>query len=223
MQTASTVATEIVQRIKSPLSMLRGRTENLRAQLEYLQREKAQGILDQIEQLEALVSSVEALVAPASSFEKNLEVAKLIEEFNSFYQFRMAKGKIQMLNIVPQDLNLKVCESDFKMILNCVLLNAVEALEESSAPSKCIFVQYQKAPNGHVLSVEDNGPGIADNLVNSLFKPFFSTKKGHLGMSLAICQQMAQKYGWTLQLISKEKQGVRFELWIPYSSGSGSP
>jgi C4-dicarboxylate-specific signal transduction histidine kinase len=222
LQTTTMVAQEIVDRIKSPLSMIRGRAEYLKSHLEFYQKENAQGILDQIDQLEKLLASVQGFVNLTEGAPKNIPVHELVEDLTLFFQYRLSKAKVQVMNIVPLDFALNVAECDIKSILMSTLVNAIEALEDSNDESKTIFIQYQKTASRHILSIEDSGPGIPPIQMKSLYQPFSSTKKGHVGMSLAICRKIAEKCGWKLEIVSRLKHGTRVEIWIPHSSGSGS-
>lgn len=215
IQTTTLVAQEILQRVKSPLAIIRGRTENLKAQLEYLNKEKAQGILDQVEQLEKLLKSVEELVTPAQGKEREMKVADIINDLHSFFNLRMSQSKIQLLNIIPRDFMVTANESDFRTVLSSVIINAIEALEDFPIENKNIFVQYQTTSTFHILSVEDNGPGFTKDALQTLYQPFSTTKKGHIGLSLAICRKIVEKSGWALEVVSREGQGTRIEIWIP--------
>jgi signal transduction histidine kinase len=218
LQTMSLVAGEILRRIKEPVSLIRGRAEALVSQLQYYQRENAQGILDQVFQLETLVHSVENILRPRADLDQVIRPYELLEEVISFFHLRLAAGKIQFMNMLLPELEVQGSPSTAKQVLVPLLVNAIEALEEKKGDLKTVFVQYQNRNKHHVLTIEDNGAGISAETLQSIFNSLESRKKGHLGLSLSICKKMCESNGWKLKAFSQEGHGTRMELWIPQSS-----
>jgi signal transduction histidine kinase len=65
------------------------------------------------------------------------------------------------------------------------------------------------------ISVEDNGVGIAGELLPRLFDPFFSTKEGGSGLGLALTQQIIRDHGGEIHVASRVGRGTTFTLSIP--------
>ncbi len=91
-----------------------------------------------------------------------------------------------------------------QVIINLVK-NAVEALPEtgqSAPPTCCVRVGWRKMPGQIEISVEDDGPGIAN--VQNLFVPFFTTKPSGSGIGLVLCRQIAENHGGALTLENRQ-------------------
>jgi signal transduction histidine kinase len=72
------------------------------------------------------------------------------------------------------------------------------------------------AANGSVaVSVADTGPGIADDVRERIFRPFWSTDGGGTGLGLAIASELAQALGGRIELETQLGSGSRFELLLP--------
>jgi two-component system cell cycle sensor histidine kinase/response regulator CckA len=77
-----------------------------------------------------------------------------------------------------------------------------------------------------VLSVEDNGPGIRPELVERVFEPGFSTRRGltawpetqHQGLGLSIARQLVEEAGGTIKASSAGRRGARFEIELPLTN-----
>ncbi|WP_199247795.1 ATP-binding protein [[Phormidium] sp. ETS-05] len=70
------------------------------------------------------------------------------------------------------------------------------------------------------IRISDNGLGIAPDIAKSIFDPFFTTKapgKG-TGMGLAICYQIVQKHGGSIEVISRPGHGAEFVVTMPVSA-----
>jgi C4-dicarboxylate-specific signal transduction histidine kinase len=78
----------------------------------------------------------------------------------------------------------------------------------------------QEVERALVLSVRDNGPGIAPEHLESIFDPFFTTKapgKG-TGLGLAICARLAEGLGGSLEAANHDGGGAIFTLLIPVTA-----
>jgi signal transduction histidine kinase len=69
------------------------------------------------------------------------------------------------------------------------------------------------------VTVEDDGIGIARDVVPRLFDPFFSTKKGGSGLGLALTQQIIRDHGGDIHVDSRVGRGTTFTLSVPASAG----
>jgi signal transduction histidine kinase len=84
-----------------------------------------------------------------------------------------------------------------------------------------ISVSCSRAMDMVSVSVEDDGPGIPDNMREAIFEPFVqvgrsltSTKEGS-GLGLAISRELAQAMGGTLTYKTRPEGGSRFTLSLP--------
>jgi len=71
------------------------------------------------------------------------------------------------------------------------------------------------------VSVIDTGSGIPKAILERIFEPFFTTKavgKG-TGLGLAMVQRIARSVGGTVEVISREGRGTRFDVYIPNAEG----
>jgi two-component system sensor histidine kinase RstB len=72
------------------------------------------------------------------------------------------------------------------------------------------------ASNGRVsVAIDDNGPGVAPEERERIFRPFWSRDDSGTGLGLAIAHELAAALGGSIQLESKPTQGSRFQLVLP--------
>jgi signal transduction histidine kinase len=65
------------------------------------------------------------------------------------------------------------------------------------------------------IAITDNGPGIKEERMQEIFKPFYTTKSSGTGLGLAIVKNKIEALGGRLVLRSEEKIGTSFEIYIP--------
>jgi signal transduction histidine kinase len=68
-----------------------------------------------------------------------------------------------------------------------------------------------------LVAIEDNGPGVPDEIRDKLFEPFFTTKRGTegTGLGLSITHDIIKTHGGSIQIASKVNDFTRFEILIP--------
>lgn len=104
-----------------------------------------------------------------------------------------------------------------------ILSNAIDAVEElhthhkNNKPTISIFTEIT-AENCAIVRIQDNGPGVAGNILSKIFDPFFTTKpvgKG-TGLGLSIAYQIVRdKHQGNLVCTSKLGEGTEFAIVLP--------
>jgi signal transduction histidine kinase len=77
-----------------------------------------------------------------------------------------------------------------------------------------------------LLSVEDNGPGIRPELLERIFEPGFSTRRGlapwpegrNRGLGLSIARELVEEAGGTIRAVSVARRGARIEMELPVTN-----
>lgn len=111
----------------------------------------------------------------------------------------------------PADLKVRVDPLQIEQVLINLMRNAAEAL--SGHPAPCIRLTGLRDEQGQaLLQVIDNGPGISEEHLDSIFVPFFTTKRGGTGVGLAISRQLVQANRGSLSVHSKAQEGSVFVL-----------
>ncbi len=104
-----------------------------------------------------------------------------------------------------------------QVVMNLVL-NAKRAIQDGDALRRDIRVRVLESRGGAEIVVRDFGPGIAEEVRETLFEPFATTKMGSLGMGLAICRRIVENQGGRLTAENANGGGARFRAWLPACS-----
>jgi C4-dicarboxylate-specific signal transduction histidine kinase len=99
-----------------------------------------------------------------------------------------------------------------EQVLINLIINAIEAVKDKDDPRIILSaaLQHQKP----VLKVSDNGVGIAEELLEQVFVPFFSTRKNGSGIGLSLCKQIMMLHQGNIQVQSVEGKGSIFSLYF---------
>jgi two-component system, NtrC family, sensor histidine kinase HydH len=104
-----------------------------------------------------------------------------------------------------------------RQILLSVLANAIEAMPQGGP----LAIGWRKDGNRVAMTVDDAGTGISEQARKALFRPFFSTKSGGLGIGLALARRTLTQWGGTIELQAHEGAGSRVTIALPAAPTQG--
>lgn len=109
------------------------------------------------------------------------------------------------------DLEIEIDTYLIEQVLINLILNAIDACADLANPE--IKITAKKGLGGSVvIRVADNGTGIPEEISDSIFVPFFTTKKNGSGIGLSLCKQIMMLHKGKIQLNSAEGKGTVVSL-----------
>ncbi len=116
-----------------------------------------------------------------------------------------------------------LCDPDrLKEIFLNLVLNACQA-----APAREGWVgvalgrEIKGGQEGVTVEVADNGPGLSEEALAGMFKPFFTEKPGGTGMGLPLSRKQAMLHGGDLDGENRLQGGALFRVWLPLDGSVG--
>jgi len=103
-----------------------------------------------------------------------------------------------------------------RQILLSVLANAIEAMPQGG-PIRIGWVVDQAQLR---ISVVDGGTGISEDTKRALFRPFFSTKSGGLGVGLALARRTLEQWNGSIDLGPEPEGGSRLTISLPLADAA---
>ena len=125
-------------------------------------------------------------------------------------------------NIVTDCEELVLARMDVRLIMQ-VLVNLVDNAIKYTPPGSVIFIRGTKTDGKAQISVEDNGPGIPEEMKTHIFEMFYTGKTtvadSHrsLGLGLALCHSIIEAHEGTLVLTDHDPHGCNFTFTLPLS------
>ena len=107
-------------------------------------------------------------------------------------------------------------EGELQQVFTNLVINALDAMAQTDEQGK-LQVELDLRDKWIVVSVEDNGPGIASKELDKIFQPFYSTKlaEGGTGLGLSISYNIVRRHGGELRVVSHRGEGSRFIVELP--------
>ena len=102
-----------------------------------------------------------------------------------------------------------------EVLLN-LIRNAIEAMDTIKTGARTLSVRTEmNGTDAVAIIVEDSGPGIPPEKLDTIFDAFMTTKSKGMGLGLAICRMIAERHGGRLEAFSAGKGGARFQITLP--------
>lgn len=142
-------------------------------------------------------------------------VGALVSEATQLIQRELRDLKASIHVSVPEDLPYVLADPvNIQQVLVNLLLNAAQAMEGKNGP-RDIAIHAHIDERMMNLSVSDSGPGIDPDQIHVIFKPFYSTRDGGMGMGLTICRTCIGAHGGQLWVTNRPGQGATFHFSLP--------
>jgi two-component system phosphate regulon sensor histidine kinase PhoR len=224
-QIRSDFVANVSHELRTPLSILRGYIETLREHPK-LSRQESARILEVMERhSERLGLLVEDLLTLAQLESDNsnlqwgkLQLSELFAGVMSVWKNKFAKKRLKLIIDLPGDLpTIRADEARLREVLDNLLDNAVKYSPESGT----IHLQAARRDDQIVLSVTDNGIGIAREDLPRIFERFYRADKarsrelGGTGLGLAIVKHIAQLHGGRVEAQSELGRGTTVRVMLP--------
>jgi C4-dicarboxylate-specific signal transduction histidine kinase len=97
-----------------------------------------------------------------------------------------------------------------EQVLNNLVANAIDAASERKDSRGLVVVRVVRRGDRVVVQVEDNGPGVAPEIVDNLFEAYQTTKPRGMGLGLPLSLQIIQKHAGRLWWEPIVPEGTRF-------------
>lgn len=213
------MAAHITHEIRNPLSAIGLNLELLEGELEQSgeegreQRELVSAIKNEATRLSRLSEQYLSLARrPKPTFAEE-SITELCEELAAFVRPEMTRAKVELVVDAEPDLpSIKVDESLLRQALVNLLRNAREAMLDGGE----LRLVIRAASGGGVdVLVEDDGPGIPDDVRASVFDPFFTTKQRGTGLGLAVTREIIEAHGGAIACEPRDGGGTRFVIHLP--------
>jgi len=109
-----------------------------------------------------------------------------------------------------------------QQVLVNLMVNAGQAMVAQPGPRLIALAATRTGDEQVAITVRDTGPGIAQDHLERLFEPFFTTRREGMGMGLAISRTIVEAHGGRLHVSSLPGHGATFGLTLAAATSSTS-
>lgn len=165
-----------------------------------------------------VIANLKRLFITTEDSAKQVSVKEIIYFVVALHEKRISESSIHIdLNLCSED-NIHLIKELIQQVLSNLLINAIEALEASAQTEKTINIRTAKNIDSFVITVSDNGPGIAQHLSEKIFDLFETTKSSGTGIGLWLSQHIVTRHEGKLSYDSNYKGGASFTVTLPLTA-----
>ena len=189
--------------LRTPLTRMKLQTEFIK------DKSIAKKLTEDINEMEKMLN--EYLQFTSSSFMEKDELFNLSDLMDEIV------GKYNNENITKEIFPRVYLNGRKNLIKRC--LNNL--LENSIKYANKINIELQKKKASLIIKIEDDGPGIAENEYDNVFKPFYKIDKGRadskssVGLGLSIASDIIRSHGGNIKLNKSNLNGLEVKIFLP--------
>lgn len=149
-------------------------------------------------------------------FKQPVDLNKVIEKGIQMADQKSGIGNISIIRNLAKGITVPGDENKLKRIIMNLVGNAIEVLKEQKVPSPCIEISTKRDAGDQFINliIKDNGPGIPDSILNTVFEPFVTLHKTNgTGLGLAIVKQFVLAHGGNVKVVNNA--GALFTVTLP--------
>ena len=214
------MARGLAHEIKNPLTPIILSAERLNKRLsgklttdeEAVLEKSTKMIVDQAVSLKTMVNEFQQYARLPKARPINMDLDKVLREFLQMYS---SDKRIKYEKETPDTLFFKFDKDQMLQVLHNLLQNAQDAINNQSAGIIKIAVSaiINEKKEQIILSIEDNGPGIREEILSKVFDPYTTTKAKGTGLGLPIVKKIIQENKAGITLNNKNQgNGVVVQL-----------
>lgn len=218
------LATGLAHEIRNPLTAISVRLFTLQKSMnkETSEHSDASLIRNEINRLEQILKNFLKLARPSEPKLMPVTAETAFREVSDLLALQLERKGVMLKLGSMTNIPFLADPLQLKQVLINLIQNAADSIEEESG-TVSLRAHHQSGRRGSlaakkvILEVEDTGSGIASEVQERLFDPFFSTKENGTGLGLAIAAKIIDQHKGTLDFETRLGHGTVFRVTLPVS------
>src|SRR3989304_5398044 len=214
LATLGQVASMIIHEIKNPLGIIRVSSGTLKKKFEKVDdqegKELATFIEEEVLRMDTTARKFLSYVRPQ---EPSLEWVNINEVIRK--ALKTLSTELESLKVETRlKSNLDEIEADADQLYQ-TFINLILNARDASPFGGRLIIRTNERDGVCEVAIADTGKGIEKGVVESIFKPFYSGKRGGIGLGLTIAHQIVENHGGKIRVKSTEGRGTVFLIILP--------
>ncbi len=175
-------------------------------------------VLEHVQRLSNITHQISEIAQPQSSESSLVDLNGLVRSTTNLMRYDERWKNIQLRLELDKRLPAINAVSDqiTQMIMN-LLVNAADALEAARPDAPCVCIRSGRVHDHVFFVVEDNGEGMAPEVLAQAKQAFFTTKREGrgTGQGLTLCNAIVEAHGGRMEIQSSPGKGTRVFVYLP--------
>lgn len=223
------VARRLAHEIKNPLTPIQLSAERIRHK--YLKQlgdndtqtldRATRTISEQVESMKDMVNAFSNYAQPVTMNLGNVDLNRLISDVVELHRdhTKSVEFNLSLDALLPQ---MMIDSGRMRQVFNNLIGNALQAVQNNPDARLNISTEITTDRDGSTkiarITITDNGPGIAENLLEKVFEPYITNKEKGTGLGLAIVKKIIEEHGGAIWANNITDNGARMTFKLPIRS-----
>ncbi|MBR6088361.1 MAG: PAS domain-containing protein, partial [Anaerolineaceae bacterium] len=184
----------------------------------------AKRVENDFQRITQLVNNILAFSKPIALNKEEIDLSLLLSEIIEKWRLNFVRKNITCYFNPPQDFPKFYGDPrSLEQVFNNLIGNSVDAFDgqDGIITLKLSLKENESGRKQILISESDNGPGIPEDKIDSIFEPFMTTKKNGNGWGLALSKRIITTHKGTIQVKSFQGGGTVFEILLPLTDEMG--
>jgi len=220
-----TLAAGIAHEINQPLTALMIKTDSLLYWGEEEESLNKQNIISHLrfisneaDKINQIIKHMRSMVRREKTHLESVNIDELIQRATSLVGQQLKSHGIQLiLNFQKKMPPVSASKIPMERVVVNLISNSMNALDRVQKEDKWIKIKTRTFRDKGIIEVQDNGPGIPDEMIDYIFDPLLTTEedgKG-MGLGLAIANYLIEDIGGSIQARTPDEGGALFKISLP--------
>jgi signal transduction histidine kinase/CheY-like chemotaxis protein len=182
-------------------------------------KEDLEMINEQAERVAKIVSNLLTFARQSKAEVQYIDINSIISRVLEMRAYEMRVNNIQVTTQFDSDLPRTMADiGQLQQVFLNIIINAEQAMTKAHRKGKLSIKTEHIESNGSIIvSIADDGPGIAKGNLDKIFDPFFTTKSAGegTGLGLSICHGIIKAHNGRIYAKSKSGKGATFFVELP--------
>jgi len=147
----------------------------------------------------------------------------IISELLALVRYQTEYKKVNIIEELGEDVpDILAIPGQLKQVFLNIILNGLQSMPGGGELTVSTFTTGEGEGRRVAMRVSDTGEGIADDEINKIFQPFYTTKKSGTGLGLAISYGIIRGHGGDIEVKNNAGKGTTFSVYLPVSLHASS-
>ncbi|UVM58318.1 HAMP domain-containing histidine kinase [Pseudomonas sp. B21-012] len=211
------MSSAVAHSLRNPLANIRSSAELAQDIASAPAQKNIGDIISQVDRMSRWVRDLLVSLRPVNDDAEAVELVAAIDDTRHAFAQQLERHKVQVQIDTPEAAWVISQPVLLTQILNSLFANALEAMPTGGRLS--VVVQALEDGKQLQLTLSDTGKGMTQQQERMVFKPFFTTKQGGLGVGLVLVKRIMERFGGSVSLASREEEGTRVCLIFNIAAG----